>query len=305
MKMDDSTLRNLLALMEVNGLGSKRIIELLERFPDVDSIFKLEYERFSNISFVDNDTYNQIQTVDADEDQYQEIIDRCNESDIKVIAYSDERFPQRLRELKIAPLIYSKGDSELADKDSISIVGSRDSSDQSVDWTFKIAKELSRRGYVIVSGGARGIDTAAHRGALAGSGETICVLGSGLNNVYPPENEELIERISQNGLVISHRPPSKNVNKFSLLDRNKITSGLSSSLLIVTSSGQGGTASQYQDALAQDKDIFCPSPSLGFEPVEGILQIIDEGHAQIVRDISDIVEVADSIDRQSSLNDLS
>lgn len=302
--MDDFNLCRLMALTDIRGLGSTRVIKLLNRFEHFEDIFNSEYSDFSSLSFVDQETYNEIQNVDEQTAKYKDIISRCNRSNITMISYLDEVYPEQLRELRVAPILYAKGDLSLLNTPSISIVGSRDSEKQSIDWAFETAEQLSELGYTVVSGGAKGIDTAAHEGALAGSGKTICVLGSGLNNVYPQENEELINTISTEGLVLSHRPPEQNVNRISLLDRNKITSGLSPYLLIVTSSGEGGTKSQYEDAISQNKDILCPSPSLDLEPVDGIKKIIDDGHAKTIESVSDIANIVESDNHQMTLSDL-
>jgi len=293
-----------MALMDVKGLGNKRIIELLERFPSIESVFDAGYQRFSDIGFVNEDMYSRIQDATNASEAFEDRLRTCEESGIQIISYNDEPFPTSLRKSKATPLLFAKGDTEILDKPSLSIVGSRESNSKSEQWVFNIAKQLSEEGFVIVSGGALGIDTAAHKGALAGSGETICVLGSGINNVYPPENSGLIDKISREGLVVSNRAPKENVNRFSLLDRNEITSGLSSAVLIATSTGEGGTSSQFEDARSQNKTILCPNPALNFKPSEGISQMLEAEETESIQDIDDILDDLNSTPGQKSLEDI-
>ena len=177
---------------------------------------------------------------------------------------------------------------------SISIVGTRLASKKSLEWTYSSSKTLSDFGFAIVSGGAIGIDSSAHRGALDSAGNTICVLGSGIGNIYPKENIPLINSIFERGLVISENIPNQNVNRFNLLERNRITSGLGNKLLLVATKSNGGAMSQYKVALSQKKEIFCPSPELGLEPTEGINQIIKENkNIMLIKDIDDILNSPD------------
>lgn len=302
--MNEQDLKGLLALKDVKGLGSKRTITLLERFSTIGQIFDADYHEFSDIGFVSEDFFERIQQAALRTEEYQDVVAECKDAEIDFISVLDEGFPSQLEEARVSPFLFTKGDTELLKRPCISIVGSRDSTEESINWAYSVAQSLSQKGYVVVSGGARGIDTAAHKGALAGSGETICVLGSGISNVYPEENNNLIEKITQSGLVISHRTPTQNVNRYSLLDRNEITSGLSYSLLIVTSSGQGGTASQYEDAVAQNKQILCPDPSLGLEPAEGVREMLEENHTQIVQNVDDITDALESQPKQMSFDEL-
>jgi len=302
--MNKESIEALMSLSDIKGLGNKRIIQLLEKFPSVKSIFEADRQRFSDVGFVDNKTYEQIQEASRGSERYQEILKECRQSGIQVISYLDRRYPRQLKQEKVVPLLFAKGDVELVSKPCISIVGSRESSVESQEWAYKIARTLSNKGYVIVSGGALGIDSAAHKGALAGSGKTISVLGSGIEEVYPPENEEMIEEIAKTGLVISARYPKQGVNRYSLLDRNMITSGLSNSLLIVTSTGEGGTSSQYQDAKSQGKKILCPHPALGLEPTKGIQEMLDDEKVDHVESVDEILPKIDSEERQVSFDEL-
>lgn len=264
----------LLALKDVKGYGNKRILDMIKADGDLSNV----YTTFLKSSLIDEKKLI----------QYEKILDFCKENKIHVISYFDEIYPSNLKKISSPPLLlFAKGNLDLLKMPSISIVGTRQASKKSVDWAYNSSKELANLGYVIISGGALGIDTAAHKGALG----TICVLGSGLNNLYPKENVSLFETISQKGLLISEHAPENHVSPVSLLERNRITSGLGDKILIVCTKLKGGAMSQYKVALSQKKEIFCPNPDLSLEPIEGINQIVrDNKKVKVINEVKDILE---------------
>jgi len=229
------------------------------------------------------------------------IFEDCKKENIIPIAFFDNRYPVKLRNLaSISLLLFTKGNLDLLDLPTISIVGSRKSSKNTLNWTYTFSKDASESGYVIVSGGALGVDTYAHKAALDTSGRTICVLGSGLNNIYPKENIELIKKIMENGLVISSYIPSSNVDKYKLLERNRITSALGDRILIVSTGITGGAMSQFKISQQQKKNISCLSPSLELEPTEGILHIIKNNKIKLIKDFRDFVTEQNSTEKQTN-----
>src|ERR1019366_10391994 len=124
-----------------------------------------------------------------------------------VLISSDENYPALLREIYDPPLVlYVKGALTTKDKNAVAMVGSRQTTHYGIETARKLAYQLAYVGVTVVSGGARGIDTAAHQGALAAKGRTVCVLGTGINIVFPPENAELFGRIAESGAVITQYP---------------------------------------------------------------------------------------------------
>ncbi len=220
---------------------------------------------------------------ESDEEYVNEIIQNCKKEEINVITCFDEVYPNKLRFISNKPvLLFYKGNIDLLSAPSISIVGTRKASEGSLNWTRNISKSLASKGYVIVSGGAKGIDRSAHEGALDANGKTICVIGSGIRDLYPQENVELIKRIMVEGLVISEYNPNTHVNKFGLLERNRITSGLGDKVLIISTEQAGGTISQYKTAKLQKKEIYCPDPTLKLEPISGIIELIKEKGVKVI-----------------------
>jgi len=173
---------------------------------------------------------------------------------IKPVAINDEDYPKALNEIYDPPLvIYIRG--KMPEGNMIAIVGSRKCSEESFDASYNLASGLASEGYVIVSGMARGIDTAAHKGALQ-SGNTIAVLGNGPDICYPYENKELMQKIIQKCCVISEYPPGKRPEKYTFPARNRIISGLSSAVIAAEAGKKSGALITIDFALEQGKDIY-------------------------------------------------
>ncbi|MBR9677193.1 DNA-processing protein DprA [Candidatus Woesearchaeota archaeon] len=274
--MEDEKIIKLISLKEVKGYGNKKVLEIVSNYKNLDTVF---------LSLLNKGVIRKEHVEKA-----KEIMKQCKNSEIEIITYFDKKYPQKLKQMNIPPiLLFAKGDTSLLNKISISIVGTRKSSQKSIEWAYNMSKKLSEEGYIVVSGGAIGIDISAHKGILNSKGKTICVLGSGINNIYPKENEKTINIIMKEGLVISECPPKNNPNEFSLLERNRITSGLGDNIIIVSMDTKGGTISQYKTARIQKKKIFCPHPSLNLEPNEGIKKILaTDNNIKLIKDIHEI-----------------
>jgi len=155
----------------------------------------------------------------------------------------------------ISTILYVRG--TLTDKDiNIAVVGSRRASTYGRFTTERLCRELAMNGVTVVSGMARGIDSAAHTGALAGKGRTIAVLGSGMDVIYPPENRKLFEKIAENGAVITEFPFSTQPLAPNFPVRNRIISGISLGVVVVEASEKSGSLITARVALEQGRDVF-------------------------------------------------
>lgn len=174
----------------------------------------------------------------------------------RVVVQGEPGYPARLTPLPQAPeLLYVRG--ELDDRPAVAVVGSRHDTRYGRQMAFDIASGLARAGVTVVSGLARGIDTAAHRGALAGGGKTIAVLGGGFSNLYPPENKDLAEKIVQTGgALVTEYPPDATPLPFHFPLRNRIISGLSDGVLLIEAALKSGTLSTVNHALSQGRPVF-------------------------------------------------
>ena len=178
------------------------------------------------------------------------------------IYLGDLEFPRLLAEISNPPeCLWTRGDRSLFARTAIAIVGARDASREGVEIAYQIASDLARAGIVVVSGLARGIDSAAHAGALDGGGTTIAVLGTGIDRVYPAENKDLHERIAAHGLLVTEFHPGAHAELFHFPQRNRIISGLSKAVVVVEARERSGSLITARLAGDQSRDVMVvPGP---------------------------------------------
>lgn len=222
-------------------------------------------------------------------------LDKAQQIGAEIICYQDERYPQKLRELNDAPpVLYAWGKIELLNYPlSISVVGSRNASIAGRKIASRIAYDLTENDVLIISGMARGIDSAAHKGALYAkgqSGTTIAVLGTGVDVIYPSENAELYQQIKNNGLLISELPFGTSAQIANFPRRNRIISALSEGTLVVEAGIHSGSLITAKLALEQGKDIFAVPGSPLENKSAGSNQLIKDG-ALLTENAADILNV--------------
>ena len=212
---------------------------------------------------------------------------------IKIIKKSSKEYPKILREIVNAPKqLYVRGELPKNHEMNFAIVGTRAASEYGKTLAFKIAKELAELGFNIVSGLALGIDTQAHLGALAGSGKTIAVLGSGIDDVsiFPKENLALVKKIvDSGGAVISEYEPQAKSEIWYFPERNRIVSGLSRGALVVEAPEKSGALITARLALEQNREVFAIPGSVFSKNSIGANNLIKSG-AKMVTSVDDILE---------------
>lgn len=207
-----------------------------------------------------------------------------------VITLADPQYPQRL--LQIAdppPLLYVKGKPELLGRSALAIVGSRNATPQGVANAEAFARALSESGLVIVSGLALGIDAAAHRGALAGSGDTIAVLGTGADIVYPARNRALAHELVERGLLVSEFPLGTRPLAGNFPRRNRLISGLTLGCLVVEAAAESGSLITARLASEQGGEVFAIPGSIHSPLTKGCHALIKQG-AKLVESARDVLE---------------
>ncbi len=216
---------------------------------------------------------------------------------MKLIEFNSEKYPTFLKNIKDPPQqLYAEGNLELLNTTSISIIGSRACSVSGINAAKQFAKDLASNGITIVSGMAVGIDTAAHTGCLEVGGNTIAVLGSGLNRIFPKENVKLYhEIIENNGLVISEYSPETPKNSKQFLERNRIVSGLSVGVLVIEAAHRSGTSVTAALAKKQGKEIFCIPHELNDKHGVGTNRLIKNG-AHLVTCADDILNKLNNLE---------
>jgi len=200
---------------------------------------------------------------------------------IITLNYGDSNYPKQLYTLYDAPKrLYAIGNIDLLNKKIIAMVGTRNPTLYGIKSAMSIARDLSNKGFVVVSGLAKGIDCFSHEGALQGKSSTIAVLGNSLllEDLYPKENKYLYKKIlSENGLIISEYPLGTKAEKWHFPERNRIVAGLSQKVIVVEATLNSGTFSTVDYALDQGKDIYAVPGNIDSLKSEGCNSLIEQG----------------------------
>lgn len=209
---------------------------------------------------------------------------------VEFLTWADERYPEYLRHIFNPPaVLYYLGDIRRDDDPAVALVGSRRATYYGRDMAHRLGKELAEADLTVVSGMARGIDTAAHRGALDGGGRTLAVLGSGLDVVYPQENSKLMCKIAANGAVISEFPLGSMPEPWHFPVRNRIISGLSRGTVVIEAAERSGALITAELALEQGRDVMAVPGNVTSPVSRGPNRLIKQG-ACLVENGSDILE---------------
>lgn len=209
---------------------------------------------------------------------------------ISLCTIKDPDYPERLWQVEDAPpYLYIRGRFSLKDKMAIAIVGSRNCSEYGRSVAYNFGKELAERGFTVVSGMARGIDAAAHEGALLGGGRTIGVLGCGIDVPYPSDHTTLKERVSRQGVLLSEFPMGTEPHPGNFPKRNRVISGLSLGVIVVEAARRSGALITANCALDQGREVFAVPGSIKAEGSRGTHWLIKQG-AKLVERIEDIME---------------
>ena len=220
--------------------------------------------------------------------EYQKKLQQLISMDVKIISFWDTEYPPLLREIHDPPaLLYVRG--QLPHQEHFAIVGSRRATAQGFITTQHLSAALARHGVCIVSGLARGIDSAAHKGALEVGGQTVAVLGCGIDRVYPPENSRLFHEILKSGAIVSEYPPGAPPLAGHFPGRNRIISGLSKGVLIVEAAEKSGSLITGDFALEQGRELFAVPGGLNYINSKGTNRLLKEG-AQLVTEADDILQ---------------
>ncbi len=286
--MTNRDLKDWIALKWVEGVGNVGFKALLEAFGSPRQVFDAPFSMIKAVPGIGAKAAHQIKDF-ADWEKVEKEIECAQRAGIGIITSQDPLYPQRLACIYDNPAyLYVKG--SLRDDDiNIAFVGSRTASAHGLFTTERLCRELALRGATIVSGMARGIDSAAHRGALAGRGRTIAVLGCGVDIVYPPENEKLCNDITVNGAVISEFPFGAPPNAPNFPARNRIISGLSLGVVVVEAGEKSGSLITARIALEQGREVFAVPGSIDVSGSRGTNRLIKQG-AKLIENIDDILE---------------
>ena len=278
-----------LALTLTPGLGPKRILKAAQTLQDVSRLFRLSLTELESLKFPAASAQF-IFTGKARSDAEQELA-RVHQQRGSVLTYEDEEYPERLREIfDPPPVLWALGNTKLLSRPAIAIVGTRQPTPYGSGMAEILARDLASRRLVILSGMARGVDTAAHRGALAAKGSTVAIWGTGIDVIYPKENKSLAENIlAGGGAIVSECrlgtfPAPQNFPR-----RNRILSGISVGVLVVEAGENSGTRVTARCALEQDRDVFAVPGNVTNRNAWGPNTLIKQG-AKLVATWQDVWE---------------
>src|ERR1041384_2254608 len=222
--MDDK--EALVALNMIPHIGPIRLRNLQDRIGSPSSILSASKDQLFSVAGIGEAAAGAIVEWESGVDLAGELR-RIREFGCQIVTWQDADYPPLLKQIYDPPiLLYVKGTLSPRDKNSVAIVGSRQTTHYGINVARKLAYQLGYVGVTVVSGGARGIDTAAHQGALNAKGRTVAVLGTGINIVFPSENADLFERIAANGAVLTQFPFNRSADKQSFPIRNRIVAGM-------------------------------------------------------------------------------
>lgn len=289
LRMADEDLLNRLRLNLVNGVGPRLQTELLRVFGTPGAVLAASGEQLLQVEGIGPKLSAAISAARNGEEAAREL-ERCRAAQVRLVCRGDGDYPRMLAEICDAPpVLYCRGDITPADEIAIGIVGSRKCTLYGRQQAERLAAALARAGMTVVSGMARGIDAAAHRGALAAGGRTIAVCATGLANVYPPEHTELAREIVTAGAVVSESPLDRGPSPGIFPQRNRIISGLSLGVILIEASRQSGALHTARHAMEQGREVFAVPGRIDSLASEGCHDLIRDG-ARLVRHPDDVLE---------------
>ena len=278
----------LVALNMVEHVGPVRVRQLLEHFGDAPSILRASRSQLLQVRGIGEETAEAIANWEKSADLKNELR-RIQEYGCHILAQADADYPDLLRQIYDPPIVlYVKGRLTAKDKNAVAMVGSRLTTHYGLETARKLAYQLAYVGVTVVSGGARGIDTASHQGALSAKGRTVAVLGNGINIVFPPENAELFERITAHGAVLTQFPFNRKADKQSFPIRNRIVAGMSLGTVVVEANLASGALITANFAVEYGRQVFAVPGRIDSPQSKGCHDLIKKG-AKLCEGAEDIL----------------
>jgi DNA processing protein len=278
----------LVALNLVEHVGPVRVRQLLEHFGDAPAILRASKSQLLQVRGIGEDTAEAIANWEKTVDLAGEL-QRIRDFGCHVLTQADADYPPLLREIYDPPVVlYVKGQLTEKDRNAVAMVGSRTVTHYGLEVARKLGYQLAYVGVTVVSGGARGIDTASHQGALAAKGRTVTVLGTGINLVVPPENAGLFERIAANGAVITQFPFNRQADRQSFPIRNRIVAGMTLGTVVVEASLTSGALITSNFATEYGRQVFAVPGRIDSPRSKGCHDLIKKG-AKLCEGAEDIL----------------
>ncbi len=277
-----------LALRAIPGVGLVLFQRLVAAFGDPAAVFQAPEVELRAVKGVTPAIAHAIRNF-RDWDRQEAELVALQARGVRLVTADDPGFPAPLLEISYPPpYLFVKGEARLGAGPAVALVGTRQASHYGLRMSRRLARELAQAGVTVVSGLARGIDTAAHMGALEAGGPTLAVLGCGLDVVYPPENQELYRKIPTAGALLSEFPLGTPPEARNFPIRNRLISGLAQAVVVVEAAAKSGTYLTVQYALEQGREVMAVPGPADSPTSQGPHRLIQEG-AKLVREVGDIL----------------
>src|SRR5437588_6066180 len=279
-----------IALNMLPTVGPVRLRKLLQVFETPERALTAKRHELRAVEGIGGEVADQIAAWESTVDLPAEL-NRIRDFGATVITQDLPSYPRSLREIHAPPIVlYVWGELQERDNHAIGIIGARRTTHYGSEAAKKLAYQLAYAGLTVISGLARGIDTAAHQGALAAKGRTIGIIGSGLSKLYPPENAALAEKIrSGNGAIVSEFSMEIEPDRQTFPMRNRIISGWSHGLLVVEAGLNSGALISVSQALEQGRSVYAVPGHINAPSAQGSNRLIQQG-AKLVMDASDLLD---------------
>ena len=283
-----------LRLHLTNEVGAKTFAKLLKCLGGIDKALGATAGQLASVPGISPKTAEKI-AANRDGVEVEAELDLADKLGVRIITLEDEAYPNLLSRIDDPPpLLYVKGTLLREDALAVALVGSRNCSFYGQEQASRLSHLLAAAGFCVVSGLARGIDTAAHRGALAADGRTIAVQGCGLAQVYPPENRDLAQRIVEQGALVSEFPLKYEPLATTFPMRNRIISGLSLGAIVVEAQARSGALITARLAVEQNREVMAVPGRVDAPGSFGPHQLINDG-AKLIAGIEDVLEALGQI----------
>ena len=264
-------------LSTTNGVGPVVASRLIEHFGSPENVYQADASRYGEVCNVKSAIF--LDLAKKNLEGANKILARCQQLNYKVISLQDAEYPERLRNIYDPPLvIYVRGKLPIIDEEvAVAIVGTRDCTPYGISSAENIGFLLAQHGLLVVTGLAKGIDTAAARGALRGGGRVVGVIGSGIDVVYPRGNTQLFDDVAASGAIVSEYPPGTPAFRSNFPARNRIISGLSLGVTVIEAPIRSGALITATRALEQGRDVFTLPGNVDMRSCEGSNLLLREG----------------------------
>ncbi|MFN3148410.1 DNA-processing protein DprA [Bremerella sp.] len=287
-KLQDPEFIAAIRLALSSGIGPAKVQALTNYFGSLSAALAATTSQLQAVSGIGPKVANTIAS--ASQLDVQRELDHCRDFGIRILTRGCDDFPELLREIPDPPiLLFVKGEILPCDELAVAIVGTRHATHYGKKQAERFGYELAKAGFTIASGLARGIDAAAHRGALKAGGRTIAFLGGGVSKIYPPEHGDLAEEVSQNGAIVSEAAPLVSPIAGAFPQRNRLITGISLGVVIIEAAARSGALISARMAMEQNREVFAVPGQIDNPVARGVNGLIKDG-ATLVQSVDDVIE---------------